>query len=76
MNDVHYLSIHFALFSTVTLTVKEDAWAIIKRFEAKKLSGSPFVVYSIENELWAFDVENIVYINIGNVEPTEVDGKE
>ena len=48
---------------------------IAKRFEQKKLSGSPFVVYDNENNLWAFDVSKIDYITINNVS-IEEDDKE
>lgn len=48
---------------------------IVKKFEQKKLSGSPFVVYDNENNLWAFDVSKIDYITINNVS-IEEDDKE
>jgi len=48
---------------------------IVKKFEQKKLSGSPFVVYDSENNLWAFDVSKIDYFTINNVS-IEEDDKE
>ena len=78
MKDIHDLRLYSDMFyhGVNIIEVNGNPIDIIKRFEQKKLSGSPFVVYDNENNLWAFDVAKIDYINIDNVEPVEEDGKE
>ena len=67
MNDIHKLNIQYDFTDDLELTVKGDAYSIIKKFEQKKLSGSPFVVYDVNDVMWAFDVKLIGYIKIDNV---------
>ena len=78
MKDIHDLRLYSDMFyhGVNIIEVNGNPIDIIKRFEQKKLSGSPFVVYDNKNNLWAFDVAKIDYINIDNVEPVEEDGKE
>ena len=68
MNDTHELRIFSKMgLGLIKLKVNGDAYSIIKKFEQKKLSGSPFVVYDNDDMLWAFDVGLIEYIIINNV---------
>ena len=66
MNDTHKLYIKYNCNDDVQITVNGDAYSVIKKFEAKKMSGSPFVVHDSSDVMWAFDVELINYINIDN----------
>ena len=68
MKDIHDLRIFSKTIGTgmFKLKVKGDAYSFVKKFEQKKLSGSPFVVYDVDDILWAFDVNAIDYIIIDN----------
>ena len=78
MNDIHELRIFSNMFDfgMNMIEVEGSAVDIVKKFEQKKLSGSPFIVYDTKNNLWAFDVASIDFITINNVlgiYSTEVD---
>lgn len=68
MNDysTHKLTIQYDFNDNMEMFVRGDAYEYIKKFEQKKLSGAPFVVYDANDAMWAFDVKLIGYIKIDN----------